>query len=275
MILFALMACDKIEEPLKPAIFNCGDCEAADDDPFITNPNVLIEEFTGHTCNNCPTAATEVKRLIDENPGRVFTIGIHAGGFSIPQPPDYPSDFRTTEGDELFQFANPAGVPVGLVNRVDFNTPVFNKLSGKWAQETEDILKGSAAKMGMIIETVVDTATRELCLTAKFKALEDLTNVNLRWCAFITEGKIVAPQKMPDNSKNKDYVHEHVLRVGINGTFGSDFQDFTGVKDQVTCETRSYVLSEEWNLEHLEVVVYVYENETDSRAILQVLAADL
>ncbi len=274
IVLLALVGCDKIEDPLKPAIFTCGDCTADAGDPFITAPNVLIEEFTGHQCNNCPKAAAEAKNIIDANPGRVFTIGIHAGGFANTNA-DYPTDFTTPEGDELFQFANPAGVPVGMVNRVGFGTQAGNVPYPKWAQNTADILQTSTAPIGMILEARVDTSTRELCLTVKFKAMEDLTGVALRWSAFITEGNIKSPQKMPDNTKNKDYIHEHVLRAAINGAFGSDFVDFTGAKDEVSCETRSYNLSPDWDIEHCEVVVLVHKNEPDAKEILQVLAAHL
>lgn len=275
LMLLALMACDKIENPLKPVILECGDCVAAESDPFIIAPNVLIEEFTGHQCNNCPLAAQIAKDIIAAKPaGRVYTIGIHAGPFANINA-DYPTDFTTPEGDELYQFANPFGVPVGMVNRVDFGTPEGNIFYTKWEQKTDAILQNTTAQIGMLLDVAVDTITRELCFTAKFKAMEDLSGTKLRWSAFITEGKIKAVQKMPDNSKNKDYIHEHVLRAAINGTFGSDFQDFTGTKDQVTCETRSYILSPDWVIEHCEVVVFVHKNETDNQEIVQVLAAKL
>ena len=274
LVVIALWSCDKIEDPLKPPVFTCGDCQASASDPFITTPNVIIEEFTGHQCNNCPLAAAEAQSLIAANPGRVFTIGIHAGGFANINA-DYPTDFTTTEGTEIFNWASPPGVPMGLVNRLDFGSPTFNKLYGKWSSETDGILQGSA-KMGMILETAVDTNTRELCLTAKFKALEDLSGVELRWCAFITEGHIKSPQKMPDNTKNKDYLHEHVLRAAINGTFGSNLDDFTGAINEVTCQTRAYSLSQDWQIENCEVVVYVYDyHQSGSGEILQVLAEHL
>ena len=275
ILLIILGACDKIEDPLKPPVFTCGDCDVTSADIFNSDPNVLIEEFTGHQCNNCPTAAAEAKRLIDENPGRVFTMGIHAGGFANTNA-DYPIDYTTEEGDELFAFANPAGVPVGMVNRTDYPT-LHNKLFGKWAQATEDILQSGPAPIGMILEISVDTLTRELCFAVKFKANVDLTGVPLKWCAFITEGKIKSPQKMPNNSKNKDYIHEHVFRDAINPTFGSNFTDFTGALNETTCETRAYEISEDWVIENCELVVYVYEDHLagGSGEILQVLAEHL
>lgn len=279
-VALAFWSCDKIEDPLKPVVFSCGECQASVDDPFITEPNVLIEEFTGHTCNNCPNAALVAKAIKEDNPGRVNIIGIHAGPLASPTPPDYPSDFVTDDGNQLWNWDKPLGVPVGRVNRFDYGDLSFNKLSSTWETEASAIIQNSQARIGMILETVVDTTTRELCLQVKFKAMEDLTSrtTSLRWSAYLTEGSIVAPQKMPDNSKNKDYVHEHVFRDAINGdAWGQLIQDFTGAQDEVTCQTVSYIISEEWVIDNCEVVVFVHDdhNVGGNGEILQVLAEKL
>jgi hypothetical protein len=277
----ALWSCDKIDDPLKPVVFSCGECQASVNDPFIVAPNAVIEEFTGHTCNNCPNAALEVKRIIDNSPsGRVYTVGIHAGPLASPTPPDYPSDFVTDDGNQLWNWDKPLGVPVGRVNRLDYGDLAFNKLSGNWGTETDNIIQGSVAKVGLFIETVIDTATRELCLQVKFKAMEDLSGriSSLRWSAFLTEGNIVAPQKMPDNSKNKDYVHEHVFRDAINGdAWGQPIQDFTGAQDEVSCQTISYVINDNWVIENCEVIVMVHDdhNVGGNGEILQVVGTKL
>ena len=43
-----------------------------------TNRNVLIEDYTGHHCNNCPNAATIAHDIEVANPTRVFVASIHA-----------------------------------------------------------------------------------------------------------------------------------------------------------------------------------------------------
>lgn len=281
LILVSIWGCDKIEDPLKPVVFTCGDCQASADDPFITTPNALIEEFTGHTCNNCPTAAAEVKRIIENSPEhRVFTTGIHAGPLASPSPPDYPSDFPTEDGNQLWNWDKPLGVPVGRVNRLDYGDLSFNKLSSKWSNETDDILQASSAKIGMLLEMNLDTATRELCLTVKFKALEDLSGryTSLRWSAYLTEGNIVAPQKLPDNSKDPDYVHQHVFRDAINGdAYGQIIPEFMGQLNEVACATLSYTINDSWVLENCEIVVFVHDdhNAAGNGEILQVIGEKL
>ena len=279
-VTLAFWSCDKIEDPLKPVVFSCGECQASVDDPFVTDPNVLIEEFTGHTCNNCPNAALVAKAIKEANPDRVKIIGIHAGPLASPTPPDYPSDFVTDDGNQLWNWEKPLGVPIGRVNRLDYPDLSFNKLSSRWETEAGAILQNSQAKIGMILETVINTTTRELCLQVKFKAMEDLTSraASLRWSAYLTEGGIVAPQKMPDNSKNKDYVHEHVFRDAINGdAWGQLIQEFSGARDEVACQTVSYVINDEWVIDNCEVIVFVHDdhNVGGNGEILQVLAEKL
>lgn len=41
--------------------------------------NVLIEEYTGHTCNACPDAAVIAFGIAANHPNRVFVASIHAG----------------------------------------------------------------------------------------------------------------------------------------------------------------------------------------------------
>ncbi|MDZ7848813.1 MAG: Omp28 family outer membrane lipoprotein [Owenweeksia sp.] len=275
LLALAITGCNQIDEPVKPAVLSCGDCSASEADPFITQQNVLIEEFTGITCNNCPNAVGEIKDLQSQYPERVFSIGIHASNFAVPNPPKYPDDFRTESGTEIYNYANPVGVPSGMVNRRDYGQSDFAKLYFSWSGEVDDILQRGQASIGILPEVVTSGDT--VCLTARFKALEDLTGKDLRWCAFLTENGIIAPQKMPDNSQNKNYEHIHVLRATLNGTFGSPLAagNFIGNKNEVACETRSIVLKEEWVAENCEIIVYVYEDGDNSQEVQQVVAKHL
>src|SRR6476646_7503425 len=52
--------------------------------PTTTEPHhVLVEEFTGQTCSNCPAAHDLLGQLALANPGRVHVIGMY--NFGIPQ----------------------------------------------------------------------------------------------------------------------------------------------------------------------------------------------
>ena len=99
-VLIAFSACDKI------------DSDNFIDGEIIVQPEdidrkILIEDFTGHKCQNCPDAAAEIHNIQNTFPNQVVAIAIHAGYFSEPNPPQAPyltTDFRTEEEMKFMTF---------------------------------------------------------------------------------------------------------------------------------------------------------------------------
>ena len=58
------------------------------------NRNVVIEEFTGINCPNCPDGHVVANNIMDAYPGRVWAVNIHAGNYA---PMYYPNLTRPTE----------------------------------------------------------------------------------------------------------------------------------------------------------------------------------
>lgn len=268
ILLFSLtlFSCDKIEEGnrLKNVGVACEECSVSESDNFVTEKKAFIEEFTGVTCNNCPKATDEAKAIVDANPNKVVVLGIHASNFSVPNPDEgYLADFRTEIGDEYYKFVDPFGVPSGLINRLGQSTQTFAKPFFSWATEVGTIINPtSTAKVGLYAEAKYDASDNSICLQAKFKTMSDLSGENIYWTAYIAESGIVAAQKQPDNSKKEDYVHNHVLRGGFNGTWGEPIPDFTGAVNSLNCSSRQLTKAADWNKDHLEVIIFAYDFKT-------------
>lgn len=235
---------------------------------------VLIEEFTGITCNNCPKAATEIKNLEAAYPGRVHAIGIHASNFALPQPPDYPSDFRTPVGTFIYEFANPFGVPSGLIDRSNYGGATFAKPYQNFGTVTASILLTDTADIRIDVVSNADTTNNSASLEVDFINQKNLTNSpDLYWMAVLTESKIIAPQKLPDNTKDKDYEHNHVLRASYNGNLGAQLTNHSTAANDTTSVTANLTLNPDWVASHCEVVVFVYDNNT--QAVIQTVAVKL
>jgi len=119
-----------------PFLWMASSCDKIDP-PFIEpggagNPNtgtevvrkILLEDFTGHTCGNCPRAAETTETLKQLYGDQLIVIGVHMGWFAIPKTsPDtaYTYDFRTVPGSEIDAQYNidMTGLPKGMVNRVE------------------------------------------------------------------------------------------------------------------------------------------------------------
>jgi hypothetical protein len=259
-----LASCDEIEEGERIIDNSCEECSVSGDDIFVEQKNAFIEEFTGHTCNNCPTANAEAKKISDENPGRVILLGVHASNFAIPNPAEgYFADFRTEIGTDYFNFVNPFGVPSGLVDRLDQGTQTFAKPYLFWNTVVEDVLDAGTADIGVSVQDIqFNAANGSLTVEPKFKVINELSDRRVFWTAFIAENKIKAPQKLPDNSKDTSYVHNHVLRGSFNGLWGQPIPDFTGVPGDVSCCAKTINVENEWVPENLEIIVIAYDRDT-------------
>ncbi len=80
------------------------------------NKKIILEEFTGIDCPNCPDVHLQATQIHDQNPGNVFLINIHSGSYSVPDTPG-DLDFRSSFGDALDNQSNLAGYPAATVNR--------------------------------------------------------------------------------------------------------------------------------------------------------------
>ena len=88
--------------------------------PALGDRKVLVEEFTGVRCVNCPAGASELENLKGIYGERLVIVSIHAGDFSPPFT-DSRFDFRTAEGDALEKrLGAPLGYPTAVINRKKF-----------------------------------------------------------------------------------------------------------------------------------------------------------
>ena len=77
------------------------------------NRNVVLEEFTGRNCQYCPDGHKIANQIMANNPGRVWAVNVHAGGYA---PTSYPN-FNTPDGATIHGGFTISGYPTGVVNR--------------------------------------------------------------------------------------------------------------------------------------------------------------
>src|ERR1043165_4143799 len=62
--------------------------------------NVLIENFTGASCPNCPQGREIIDALLTDNPGRIVVVEVHEGALSGKVFPSDPN-LVVPDGDSL------------------------------------------------------------------------------------------------------------------------------------------------------------------------------
>jgi len=252
------------------------------DDPFLTPPPpfgdrvMVVEDYTGHYCKNCPKAAKQLKEIEEAYGDRVIGIAVHAGPgiFTAPNPPDYPEDFRTQDGNKMANFFNIAFLPVGMVSRIGYTATGSDHLQAftQWPTTVNDNIEKFAE---IVIEPSVDynSADSTVTVSVDFTTVEDL-DFNLTYVVLITEDNIVAPQLMPDDSRDSAYVHHHVLRDVFTQALGDDLTTGpTTAGTSIMKQIVGTVRKSEWNEDECEIVVYV--SNADTYEILQAAKVSL
>lgn len=212
---------------------------------------VLIEDLTGQRCINCPTGTDIINGIIQTyGEDNVIAVGIHSGplGFTGNSKK---VGLMTDTGDEYYTYwANGTnlGQPSAIFNRKKGPSDNLNN----WAAEVGLIIS-EKANLSIDITNAYDAKKREL--TTKVGAFGVNGTVNGKLQVWIVEDGIKAMQMMPDGSANQEYIHNHVFRAAVNGTWG---EEVTVKEGETTSKDYSYVLPETWNAENISVVAFVY-----------------
>ena len=279
---FILSSCEVVEGPYQNEINSNGSSETV-------LQKILIEDFTGHTCRNCPEAAIELKSIKELYPNQVIGIALHVGNaFAIPYPPNssnkYLTDFRTKWGEEIDNYfgVSSVGLPKGMINRKDEEP----KSKDDWGNVAYEMINNSPL---FDIDISASPFVFGNCdIEVLVKALENL-NGEYNIVIAITEDSIVDWQKN-DSYDDSVYVHNNVLRAIINNTWGENLKSSNNYTTNEEINL-SYSISisslEQFNINHstnelfmgngntgawdtnkLNIVAYIYN--VDNKEIIQV-----
>lgn len=246
-----VVSCDKVDEPLKPI-----DPVYPDDPDDPTGvKTVLIKDFTGVRCVNCPGAAETVHQLQHlYGEDKVFIMSVHAGYLAQPVP-TFP-DFTTDEGKAWYGASG--SNPLFNVDYVDLasqslsinevDMPLSNALSEKQVFDIEIINN-------------YDTATRKLTTKTNVKAVSEAEG-NFYMTSCLIEDSIVGKQVTP-SGLDDSYVHRNVFRKTLNGAYGDDMFEENDVYMDDQCDFQYEIsLDSEYNADQCYILSYVFDNNT-------------
>lgn len=252
VIACALWSCDTIKEEDRLIYVK----------PAEVNRSVLIEDFTGQRCVNCPTATEEIEKLQEQYGDAVIAVGIHSGPFGHRTTMSSPRLSLCTEtGDDYYNYWKIEAQPSVMINR---SAPISN------TAEYGTVVRGALEKttpLDLVLETEYDADKRSVAINISATTSENISGKLQVW---VVENNIVDVQYMPDGSPNMEYLHQHVFRTSVtNDIFGDNFS----ATDE-TIRTASYqvTLDETWKAEDVAIIAFV-SNSTDG--VLQVVKTAL
>jgi thiol-disulfide isomerase/thioredoxin len=257
--LIALASCDKIKDPIQ----NSGTVES--------KRKVLLEDYTGHTCGNCPPAAEVAEKIYENQNGKVVTIAVHAGFFSKVKGSNYPTSYTTTAGNDWDKFfIGNSGNPNGMVNRKNYQDNGLVHNHSKWAS-TVALGLADIHYVDLEIKTNFNSLTRKLNTTVSAIFEKRYAN-NTLLSVVLIEDSVIGPQtdyRLSGNDRIPNYVFMHMLRDAINGTWGTSLKKAPiAYRDSVTLSFTDFAVRSNYKEKNLSVVAFVYDEK--SYEVLQV-----
>jgi hypothetical protein len=258
-MLLHLAGCDRITPPYREDITPTPDTTNQDTTGTSRIRKVLLEEFTGINCGNCPTAGDEAKRLKSVFGSKLVIMAVHEGGFARPH--DNQPDFRTESGKAIDQFfgVSAIGVPSGLVNRYNWEGSTYIPWR-RWYTVIDSLLK-------LPLEATINIRpainNNNLSVAVSVTGVGQLP-ANNRLVVAITESKIIAYQKdyrLPPPSEIPNFEHNYVFRGNINATWG---EAVNLLPNQTITKNYSIQINSEWKVENLHIIAYLYDGDTKS-----------
>ena len=206
--------------------------------------NVLVEEFTGQNCNNCPSAHSSLEAIADKYPGRINIVGLYLFGIPQANPPGgYIYDFRdkdsiaTKIGNSIY--GGIGGIPSGGIDRLQGSTNVINTDRTLWGGTIDNQVKVTDS-VNLTLKSSFDTATQTAKIVATVTFIQPVTSKQ-NLTIVITEDGMIDKQEFPDGV-HEGYKFTNVFRDMVSSAPSGD-----PVIDTAAIKTKGMVLQRTLN----------------------------
>ncbi len=211
---------------------------------------VLIEDFTGQNCVNCPDAHATIEALVEQYGDAVIPVSIHAGAFGIPATNKRYTGLMQPEGDTYNNAWGITSWPMGVVNRVGGATE-----HTAWATAVRTALE-TPTPLEIEMTATCPEGSSDIAIDITCSQTEDINGYLQVW---IIENGIVARQESATEGRINNYVHNNVYRASTNGVGGEPvaLKAMIHQSFSYTQELRA-TATETWVPDNLQVVAFVY-----------------
>ena len=242
--MFVSVGCDKIDINNTHKPF----------EPTGGSKTVLIKDFTGARCVNCPAAAETVHELQHQlGEDRIFILSVHAG--FLAQPLGQFPNFLTDEGTEwynnhdsnpLFTVDHVALTDGATLNVEQIDTPVSDALA-------------EPQLFDISISNTYDEGSHLLKVENRFEPTGDGSGEYYATVCLV-EDSLVGWQTIP-GGVDREYVFRNVFRGTLNGADGELVSNGAFYVDDSFATTCSMELDSTFNADQCYIMTYIYDHQ--------------
>lgn len=185
--------------------------------PEEERSTVLVEEYTGQNCINCPTAAVELKKISGNYPKNIITVSMHA-----LRTGQVKEELASTAADAYATEYNvPNSVPGILINRRNITREgKYSQKKALWSSLIRQAINTKARyRINLSAEQAVDKKIN--IKVSAFSQQDNVPSTKLGIQLWVVED--IRTEQMLPTGKKADYFHHNVLREALNEISGADY----------------------------------------------------
>lgn len=260
-ILFSILflsSCDKIEPPF--TTINNNNNGGTD-----TVRKVLLEDFSGHRCINCPTAHAIAKDLKTLYGKQLILLVTHATYFSQPQPTgNFTYDFRVTEGLAWAALFGANNAPIGMVNRIDHaGSKLLDR--GDFATEVSKLIDSLPKwpEAYIYLQSNFNSSDSTVSVNADVTFLSSMPSGKYNLTLVISESEFIKPQSNNNplvglTPEILNYSHNHFLRGVLTTTWGDEIKNGAPtLNEKISKNIANYKMGKDWNPANCHVIAFL------------------
>jgi hypothetical protein len=223
---------------------------------------VLMEEFTGASCINCPDGHDKLKLLTNQFGSKMAVLGLHSGDLAHPVE-EKDQDLRTIPSTEIASYFGVSSMPSATIDRKEFGgLKVIGRLD--WQANLESIINNTV-KVNVSQRAYTDPNSNNYVLELTIELLEDISD-NLTFSIALTEDKIFVSQKN-GSVVEENYEQKNVLRSMYTNSLGTALKKASGKTNYEKGRVFKKILrldklDAKWNTNNMHIISFVSNEST-------------
>ena len=245
--------------------------------PAAEPHNVLIEDFTGASCSNCPSAHDIILGIDTTHTGRINIIGLMPDDFSQTEPcPKSAYNFRSSVASLIEQqiFGSLYAMPNAGIDRMPLGDPqqggIYQVVArGSWPDYVNTQL-GVTDSINLSVVSTYDPTTQQATITTTVTYLQPSTALQSLSIA-VVEDSFVDWQEDGFNYDSTYHFNDILRDLVTCNPAGSPILPAIPNKEAGRVATRTYLYKidpAKWNPAHMRVIAFV-TNASDGRHVYQ------